>query len=161
MIIETSSGVLSSRRGPAHLALAVPVRDRRIGVGNEFSLPYVVRSTGDRRPERVSIALQYDERALTAIGATARRLGPHARISRGRFRLRAKRAGSTRVLVGVKSTANRPGAEIAVHVDPSSASGASGWWKGLGGLGLALLAAAAIIAFAPRVGSFRTGRNTA
>jgi hypothetical protein len=156
------SGVLSSRRGPAHLTLQVPVRDRRIGVGDEFSLPYVVRSTGDRQPEQVSIAVQYDERALTAVGATARRLDPHATTSRGRFRLRAKRVGSTRVLMGVKSSANRPGAEIAVKVDPASASsGASSWWKGLGGLGLVLLAAAAIVGFAPRVRSTGPGRNAA
>jgi hypothetical protein len=54
------------------------------------------------------------------------------------------------VLLGVKSTANRPGAEIAVRVEPGSASArASGWWKGLGGLGLLLLVAAAIVGFAP------------
>jgi hypothetical protein len=157
-----NSGVLSSRRGPAHISLDVPVHDRRIRVGDEFSLPYVVRSTGDRQPEQVSIAVHYDERALTAVGATARRLDPHAKISRGRFRLRAKRVGSTRVLIGVQSTTNRPGAEIAVRVDPATAGGAaSRWWKALGGLGLILLTAAAIVAFAPRVRSTSPRRNAA
>jgi hypothetical protein len=156
------SGVLSTIRGPAHLTLEVPVRDRRIAVGDQFSLPYVVRSTGDRSPERVSVAVQYDQRALTALGATTRRLDPHASTWHGRFRLRAKRAGTTHVLLGVKSTANRPGADIAVRVDRGVAGvSASRWWKGLGGLGLLLLAAAAIIGLVSRARPSDTSNSPA
>ena len=75
------------------------MRDRARRVGDAFVVPYAVRNTAARRPERVSIAVQYDKRVLTAIGATERRLDPRAKISRGRFRFRAARAGSTRVLL--------------------------------------------------------------
>lgn len=152
MTVHDDSGVIGSRRGPAHVRLEVPVHDRQLPVGDTFSIPYVVRSTGDRRPERVSITAGYDERALEAVGATTRQLDLRARTTRGEFGFRARRAGSTQVLLTVKSTANRPGAEVAVRIDPAAAGGGgSGWWAALGALGLVLVAAAATIELVPRI----------
>jgi hypothetical protein len=157
--ILEDSGVISSRLGPAHVRLAVPVHDRDLHVGDTFSVPYAVRSTGDRHPERLRIAASFDHRTLTAIGTTERRLDPRARTSRGRFRFRAARAGTTRVLLAVDSTANRPGAEVAVRVESAAIGGGGrpGRWIGLGALGIALLVAAGVVGLAPPGRRVRAG----
>jgi hypothetical protein len=145
------SGVLGTPRGPAHLTLEAPVRDRRIGVGDQFSLPYIVRSTGDRRPERLSVGVQYDKRALTAVGATTRRLDPHASTGTDAFACAPDEPGRHACCWASRAPPIAPVPEIAVQVDRGSVGGsASRWWTRLGGLGLLLLAVAAIVGFAPR-----------
>lgn len=144
------SGVVSSLKGPARLRLEVPVRDRRLRVGDEFSLPYRVRNVGDRAPEWARISVQFDEHALTAVGPTTHRLDPRAAKSEGAFRFRARRAGRSDVFLSLDSTANHPGAQVSVRIDPPSAAPAGvRAWKALGGAGLVLLAAAAIVGLAP------------
>ena len=156
------SGVVVTRKGPARLLLKVPVRDRDLQVGDEFSVPYRVTNVGDRPPESVRISAQFDADILAPVGPVARRLDPRAHVNEGSFRFRARRAGTTDVMVAVRSTANRPRAQVSVRIDAPPAAGAvRAWWKGLGAIGLVLLAAAAVVAFAGsgrRSASAREGR---
>jgi hypothetical protein len=160
--VRESSGVVVTPKGPARLRLEVPVRDRNLQVGDEFSVPYRVTNVGDRAPQSVRISAQFDADMLVPVGPVARRLEPRAHLNEGRFRFRARRAGTTDVMVAVRSTANRPGAQVSVRIDAPPAAGAvSAWWKGLGATGLVLLAAAAVVAFAGsgrRSASAREGR---
>ena len=145
-----STGVLGTAKGPAKLRLEVPIHDRSLRVGDEFAVPYRVINAGDRAPEYARVSAQFDRAMLAAVGPTTRKLDRSAPTSAGRFRFRARRAGRTEVLVGVRSTANRPGAQVSIRIDGrASGGGISRWWTGLGALGVLLLSAAVLVAFTP------------
>ena len=114
------SGIELSPLSPASIELRPVLVPRAVRVGDEIEVGFRLRNNGERLATRLAVGVAADPRFLTLRGAPFRRLRPLAAgaSAEGSFRFVARRAGRTFVDFGARGSSNRPGARVAVRVEP-------------------------------------------
>lgn len=119
LTILSGSGVEYTPMAPPHLELTLELFDGRIGLGDQFSIKYLLANTGGRPVRNVDVDIAYPSASFELLGADVQQHAEIDRSARGEFSLKAKREGVFRVFLDVTSGSNRPFAEVSVTVDSS------------------------------------------
>lgn len=158
--ISSDSGLVVSRRSPAHLALEPRLPTTDLEVGEKAKLGYRLRNTGDRPAMDVLVGVQSHHRALRISGANQKRIGRLDQSADGAFVVEARRPGRRRLtLAASSSNANNPVVELEVDVPrPKPEDGAEGTGWVLGGT-VAGVTGAGIIVYSAARRSRRSRRS--
>jgi hypothetical protein len=152
--IIRDSGIEVSPLSPARLRLTVRLPSATVAVGDTFTVPFRLTNDGDRAAKEVVVTPQFAADALRLVGAPTRRFPLLPRSAEGAFRFKALAPGAYDVVLGVRSSTNRPAAVIRVPIQPAGAKGGIG-----AGAWLALLALLALLVGVTSV-ALRRGRRS-
>lgn len=109
------SGIILTRKAPAHVKLKVVEPPSRVTEGSRFAITYELENTGDRAAQGVVVSAFNHKGAEALIGR--RRVGVLREAARGTLHFRAISIGRLSVELSVRSSANRPGAIVPLIVE--------------------------------------------
>jgi len=122
--VFADSGVVVTSIPPGKLKLKVAPTSRHgaVSQGKVLRLPFQLTNVGGCPARDVEIGVIYPHEAVEVVGPRTVKIGVLRREARGVFAFRFVRPGTHRLLIGVNSSANRPGVVIDVPVRSSGSS---------------------------------------
>lgn len=112
------SGVSSTPLSPAHLIFAVDDEVKTVRVGDDFSVRYTLRNTGERPGQNVVVTPEFRRGTIEPIGPPVKRLKFLRGLTQGTVRFRALRAGVFPLGLFVSGGSNKPGQLVEIRVSP-------------------------------------------
>jgi hypothetical protein len=118
LVVFGDSGIEHTLRAPPKLQLDVTVPERRIAVGDVFSIDFTLSNRGGFPAREVVATLRYPQEAMRVVGPESHRFAAVDGEERGEFSLQAMQAGHFELLLMVDGqSGGRRVATIGADID--------------------------------------------